>query len=192
MMAGEFQEQRKRGQVWLLGLVITGALVGDNFSHLGGILLAVGGVLYYGMDRWRLQRAWMARYRGVKLKQYCIFSKEALDQMKGVRGKMITQGGHGYVHAYWDSLLRFPLVAASYRGSQRAFKITLVVPTEAELIALEAKYRERCGVSLVKDAGLTVFKNDDGSPKPTITCLGLGPVHEIDLDEDVTGLRTLT
>ena len=120
------------------------------------------------------------------MKMYCITSKEALSKMKGVRGKMITQGGHAYLHDFWDSEKRFPAYAQAYRDSERAYKITLVVETQAELEELELRYRDICGVSLVTDAGFTVFEG------PTVTFLGLGPIPEYLVEDDIRNLKTLT
>ncbi|PZR71819.1 MAG: hypothetical protein DI537_48025, partial [Stutzerimonas stutzeri] len=83
----------------------------------------------------------------------------------------------------------------AYRETGHAYKITLVVPTEADLVTLMESYQDVCGVSLVKDAGFTVFKNEDGSPRPTITYLGLGPITESMTKPDLapkTGPKTLT
>lgn len=123
---------------------------------------------------------------------YCIFAKESLDKMKGIRGKMITQGGHGYLHAYWDAVDRFPHHAQAYRDTSHAYKITLVVPVVADLEVLLESYQTVCGVSLVRDAGFTVFKNEDGSPCPTVTCLGIGPIPEGLIGDDLKALKTLT
>lgn len=128
----------------------------------------------------------------MKIKMYCIMAKESIDKMNGIRGKMITQGGHAYVHAMWDAQDRFPEMAKAYRDSDRAYKITLVVPAVADLERLAEAYRNRCGISLVKDAGFTVFKDDEGNPLPTVTCLGIGPIPEDMVDEDISKLRTLT
>ncbi len=121
-----------------------------------------------------------------RLKMYCVCSKEALAKMKGIRGKMIAQAGHAFLHAYWDSEARYPEYAAAYRNSERAYKITLAVDTQAELESLEEAYRSICGVSLVVDAGFTVF---DG---PTVTFLGIGPIPEKLIGDDLKGLKTLT
>lgn len=123
---------------------------------------------------------------------YCLCSKEALDKMKGVRGKMITQGGHAYLHAFWDAERRFPESAKAYQDSERAYKITIVVDTEAELIEFRDRYKDICGVSLVVDAGITVFKNEDGSPRPTVTYLGIGPITESLIGSDLASLKTLS
>lgn len=70
---------------------------------------------------------------------YCVFSKEALVKMKGIRGKMASQAGHAFLHAYWDAEARHRALAEAYRHSGRAYKITLVVDTDAELFALQER-----------------------------------------------------
>ncbi|MBL8550810.1 MAG: hypothetical protein JNJ73_12570 [Hyphomonadaceae bacterium] len=106
------------------------------------------------------------------LRLYAIISREALKAAGGVRGKMMAQAGHAFLHAYWDAEARFPDRARAYRQG-RAKKIVLAAESAAELEAMAAKI-EGFGVALVKDAALTVF------PEPTITALGIGP---IDADE---------
>lgn len=121
------------------------------------------------------------------VKMYCIFSKEALKKMNGIRGKLASQAGHAYLHAFWDALSKNynPDEIAEYQQS-RAYKITLVVETDAELVALHRAYQDFCGTALIEDAGFTVFK------EPTITCLGIGPVRESRIDPVLRDLRTLT
>jgi peptidyl-tRNA hydrolase len=169
----------------------SGAMLQNGYIASVGIFamvgLAVAGVVIEWLKWQRLKRE--------KIKMYCICSKEALDKMKGIRGKMITQGGHAYLHAFWDAERRFPDLAVAYRRTEHAYKITLVVPTENDLKVLMESYRDICGVSLVEDAGMTVFKNEDGSPRPTITYLGLGPITESMIKDDLapnTGPKTLT
>lgn len=116
-------------------------------------------------------------------KMYAVMCMDAVKKMNGIRGKMITQGGHAYVHAGWDAEKRFPEDLEAYKNSNHAVKITVRVDTEAELIKLMDNYKDRCGVSLVKDAGFTVFK------EPTITCLGIGPIKEGDVGEDLKSLK---
>lgn len=121
-----------------------------------------------------------------KVRMYCIMAKESLDLMKGVRGKMIAQGGHAYLHAFWDAERRFDRLAWLYRRSDRAYKICLVAPTVADLERLRDAYQDVCGVHLVKDAAFTVFD------QPTVTCLGIGPITEELIGEDLKSLKTLT
>lgn len=118
-------------------------------------------------------------------KLYCVFSREALDKMNGIRGKLGAQAGHAFLHAWWDANERFGLDAEAYRHSQLAFKIVLVVDTDEQLRELHESYKDVCGVSLVTDAGLTVF---DG---PTLTCIGIGPILADDVKPDLSGLKTL-
>ena len=116
--------------------------------------------------------------------------------MNGIRGKMCAQAGHAYLHAFWDSVERFPgqhgysrdepSDAECYQNSDHAYKITLIVDTVDELKALQEAYRNVCGTSLVTDAGFTVFN------EPTITCLGLGPIAEDNIGEDLKALKTFT
>lgn len=119
-----------------------------------------------------------------KVKMYCVFALESIKKMNGNRGKMGTQSGHAYLHAYWDSEARHRVLAEEYRNGTHAFKITLVVDTVEELQALEQSYRDRCGVSLVTDAGFTVFA------EPTTTCLGIGPIRDSMRDDDLANLAT--
>jgi len=120
------------------------------------------------------------------MQMYTVVSKEAIKKMNGIRGKMMTQAGHAILHSFWDAEQRFPKEAADYKNSDHAKKITCVVETEAELIALRDRYREVCGVSLVKDAGFTVFN------EPTITFLGIGPLREEDIGSDLKKLPLFT
>ena len=126
---------------------------------------------------------------------YCIFAKESVAKMNGIRGKMATQAGHAYVHAFWDAFApSFNLIkmfrkikqAYAYKHSERAYKITLRISTVDELKALQEKYRDICGTSLVTDAGFTVFA------EPTTTCLGIGPIREDKIGDDLKALKTFT
>jgi peptidyl-tRNA hydrolase len=147
-----------------------------------------------------------------RIKMYCIFAKESLTKMNGIRGKLAAQAGHAYLHSYWDaenrfgedaypinfgSMAEFPLgsghriykyqdAIVQYRKGPRAYKICLVVDTVEQLKEIEAEYREICGVSLVTDAGFTVFD------EPTTTCLGIGPLLDSEKTETLSKLKTLT
>jgi len=122
----------------------------------------------------------------MKIKMYCIVAKDSLAKMNGVRGKLATQAGHAYLHASWDSEKRFPEILQAYKDSSHAFKITLVVPTVDDLLILQKAYEPICGVSLVTDAGFTCFK------EPTTTCLGIGPISEDMVGNDLNDLKPLT
>jgi peptidyl-tRNA hydrolase len=76
--------------------------------------------------------------------------------------------------------------AIAYQSSERAYKITLIVDTVDELRALHKKYKDVCGTSLVTDAAFTVFN------EPTTTCLGIGPIAEENIGDDIKSLKTFT
>lgn len=130
---------------------------------------------------------------------YCIFARESVEKMKGNRGKLAAQAGHAYLHAFWDAnyaenvepftmeeviiAKRKADQARAYYSSEHAYKITLIVDTVEELIALQNRYKDVCGTSLVKDAGFTVFD------EPTITCLGLGPISVDNIGRDLKSLK---
>ena len=121
-----------------------------------------------------------------KIKMYCVFSAEAVKAMKGSRGKLGAQAGHAFLHSFWCAVDKFPQYAQAYRNSDHAYKISLVVDTEEELKNLQKAYMDVCGTSLVTDAGFTVFD------KPTTTCLGIGPIPEELIGEDLKALKVLT
>ena len=83
---------------------------------------------------------------------------------------MAAQAGHAFLHAYWDSLERFPENAKNYKSSKHAYKIACIVETDLELEKLLA-LKEYVGLADVADAGFTVFG------EPTRTCVGIGPVR---------------
>lgn len=122
----------------------------------------------------------------VPIKMYCIFAMESVKKMGGIRGKLGTQSGHAYLHAFWDAMDRHPDMAQSYRDTTHAYKITLVVETVEELESLREAYADKTGVSLVKDAGFTVFT------EPTVTCLGIGPLPDTMKGDDLKAIKTLT
>lgn len=119
-------------------------------------------------------------------KMYCIVARESLQKMGGNRGKLAAQAGHAYLHAYWDAYQNYTMEAVQYQVSGKAVKVCLIVDTVEDLYVLRDKYSERCGTSLVTDAGKTIFNG-----VPTVTCLGLGPILEDKMDDDLKTLKVL-
>ncbi len=133
----------------------------------------------------------------MKIKMYAIFCKEAVDKMKGSRGKLAAQAGHAFLHSFWNATEEYigeegnlhPVnyqkfsQATKYRNSSHAYKIGLIVDNEDQLKELQEKYSDICGTSLVTDAGFTVFN------EPTITCLGIGPIQEDNIGDDLKALK---
>ena len=120
----------------------------------------------------------------MKYKMYCIFAMESVQKMNGIRGKMCTQAGHAYVHALQTAMKDFPELAQAYLDSDHAYKITLVVETVEELKKIQEAYKDKVATKLVTDQGFTVFK------EPTTTCLGLGPIGEDMIGDDLKALKT--
>ena len=120
------------------------------------------------------------------MKMYCVISNESIKRFKGIRGKMMAQAGHAFLHAYWNSEEFWPSFAQDYKDSDHARKITVVVETDAEMIELYNKYIKVCGVTKVIDAGFTVFE------EPTLTCVGIGPIPEIFIQDDLKQLKLLS
>lgn len=127
---------------------------------------------------------------------YCVFAMESVKKMNGNRGKLASMAGHAYLHSWWDADKRFPSYYGGlggdheaepelYRDSSMAKKVTLKVETVEELKALAQSYKDICGVSLVTDAGLTVFE------EPTTVCLGIGPIRKSQVKEDLSSLKVL-
>ena len=120
-----------------------------------------------------------------ELRMYAIINREALAKAGGNRGKMMAQAGHAFLHAWWhawdnefgeEDRDAFVLMhAIEFKNSGAAVKIVLEAENETALREIEAKARDMdIGVSLVVDAGRTVFS------EPTVTFLGLGPIHAED------------
>lgn len=116
---------------------------------------------------------------------YCIVSKESLTRLNGVRGKLTSQAGHAFLHAFWDAEITYPEDAAKYKNSGHAKKVTVVVDTDAQMLELYRKYQNICGSTEVIDAGLTVFK------EPTLTCVGIGPIAPELVEDDLKQLKVL-
>jgi PTH2 family peptidyl-tRNA hydrolase len=120
----------------------------------------------------------------MKIKMYCILAEESILKMEQFRGKMCTQSGHAILKAYLDAQNRFPDLAAAYIAEDtHQYKITLVVKTTNDLIELVNYYRDKCGVVLITDKGFTVFD------EPTITCAGIGPIYESEIDTNISSLK---
>jgi peptidyl-tRNA hydrolase len=99
------------------------------------------------------------------------------EALKLPRGKLAVQIAHASVGAFIEA-------EASARQAwlkQGMPKIVLKVDQEAELISLYESARSRnIPARLITDAGRTVI------PAGTVTCLGLGPASDNEID-DLTG-----
>ena len=106
------------------------------------------------------------------MRMYCIFSREALKAMNGIRGKMTSQAGHAFLDAFVESVNSFPKYANEYMNTIYETKITCIVDTDQELEELLEEFEPICASVSVVDAGLTIFD------KPYRTCIGIGPIPD--------------
>ena len=120
----------------------------------------------------------------MKVKMYCIFALESVKKMNGVRGKMCTQAGHAYLHTFMNAMNETPELAKAYLDGGHAFKITLIVDTVDDLKQLQEAYKDVCATQMITDKGFTVFK------EPTTTCLGIGPLSEDMIGDDLKAIKT--
>jgi hypothetical protein len=60
-----------------------------------------------------------------ELKMYCIYARESLEKMNGIRGKLASMAGHAYLHAWWNAAEGHSNDANDYRDTNLAIKITL-------------------------------------------------------------------
>jgi peptidyl-tRNA hydrolase len=122
---------------------------------------------------------------GSELKLICITSKEIMKAYGGNRGKFGAQCGHAFLHSFWDAEDKFPKRAEEYKFSDSAKKVVLVTETTEEFLALEDKYYNKFGTTVVRDSGLTIFS------EPTVTCIGIGPIKDEECGEDLNSLKVL-
>ena len=118
----------------------------------------------------------------IDIKLYCVVSDEAVKAAGGNRGKMGAQIGHAFTEAIFDALERFPSQVKAYRDTGRVGKVLLHAPEET-LHTLSRLYKDKCGVALIKDAGLTVF------PRPMITAVGIGPIDVNEREQILKDLK---
>jgi peptidyl-tRNA hydrolase len=98
------------------------------------------------------------------------------------RGKLAAQVAHAAVSAFIEAKEE----AKQLWLNSGMTKIVLKVDSEAELIKLYDSAIERnIPACLISDAGRTVV------PEGTITCLGLGPAGDADIDELTRQLKLL-
>lgn len=97
---------------------------------------------------------------------------------------MCAQAGHAFLHCAQIAAKEFPEQLDAYLNSEHAFKIVLITDTVEQLKQLEAAYKTVCATKLITDKGFTVFT------EPTTTCLGIGPIPEDLIGDDIKALKT--
>lgn len=86
-------------------------------------------------------------------------------------GKIASQAGHAYLHAFLAAQDLWPAQAASYVADPPGTKVCLHGPLRALLQAEEAAKAAGIPCFLVVDSGCPDFFDGE----PTVTALGLGP-----------------
>ena len=91
----------------------------------------------------------------MKHKMYCVFAKESVDKINGVRGKMCTQAGHAYLHTFMNAMAETPELAAAYLDSGHSYKITLLVDTVEQLQELQEDFKKHIRMFVLHNSSPT-------------------------------------
>lgn len=98
------------------------------------------------------------------------------------KGKMVAQGGHAFVNS---SRMASPAVFKAW-DDQGCKKVALKTDSLGELLKLfKAAQEDGLPCFLVRDAGCTQVEPG------TVTCLGIGPASEKDIDALTKHLKLL-
>jgi len=98
------------------------------------------------------------------------------------KGKMCAQVGHAVVGAI-DKISRdFPEWVGQWKNEGQE-KVVLRADSERELVVLFENVKKKFPAALIKDAGHTQLKPG------TITCFGVGPVPENEIDAFTKDLK---
>lgn len=106
------------------------------------------------------------------VKQVIVVRKD----LKLSRGKMSAQVAHASLESYRKTSKKYPSIVKSWlrKGGK---KVVVYVNDKKALIALNKRISNKIPKALIMDAGWTHLKPG------TVTCLGLGPYYEEDLDK---------
>ncbi len=106
------------------------------------------------------------------------------------RGKEIAQGCHAAIKFLIDRPTQ-RTVAEDHWFAHHQKTVCVVVNSEQELMDIYEQCKKASIMCyLQQDAGKTEFKDDEGNPVPTYTCLAIGPVYSEKVDP-ITGLMKL-
>lgn len=98
------------------------------------------------------------------------------------RGKEIAQGCHAAIK-FLKSRPTERTVAEEHWFENGEKTICLQVNSEEELMSIHTQCKEvGLMVYLQLDAGKTEFKDEEGNPVPTYTCLAIGPEYSSAID----------
>lgn len=100
------------------------------------------------------------------------------------KGKLAAQASHASLEAYKRALAKDEDVVLQWEASGCA-KVVVKVESEKALVELFEKAKREVPASLIRDAGRTQLEPG------TLTCVGLGPWHEIELNKFTGKLKLL-
>jgi peptidyl-tRNA hydrolase, PTH2 family len=100
------------------------------------------------------------------------------------KGKIAAQVAHAAVSAYLKTLQKNPNACSSWLEAGQK-KIVLKIDTKKELLELFESVKNIFPCALIKDAAHTQLK------EPDITCLGIGPIKEIEIDKFTSKYKLL-
>ena len=114
--------------------------------------------------------------RGIK--QVIVVRKD----LKLTRGKMSAQASHASLQSYIKTFKKYPRIARTWlkKGGK---KVIVYVSDRRALLALNRELPSKIPKALITDAGMTHLKPG------TITCLGIGPFYEDELDKYTRKLK---
>lgn len=105
------------------------------------------------------------------------------------RGKEIAQGVHAAIK-FLKSRPTERTVAEEHWFENNEKTICLQVNSEQELMSIHTQCKEAgLMVYLQLDAGKTEFKDEEGNPVPTYTCLAIGPEYSSAIDPITQNLK---
>jgi len=100
------------------------------------------------------------------------------------KGKIAAQVAHASISAYLKTEKKHPEYVSSWLEYGQK-KIVLKIDTKQELLELFETIKNRITCALIKDAAHTQLK------KPDITCLGIGPIPETEIDKFTSKYKLL-
>ncbi|HPC10338.1 MAG TPA: peptidyl-tRNA hydrolase Pth2 [archaeon] len=91
------------------------------------------------------------------------------------KGKIASQVAHASVTSFLDTQQKDPHAASEWLEEGQK-KIVLKIESKKELLDLFEQIKKKFPHALIKDMGLTQLSS------PDITCLGIGPIPEKEID----------
>jgi PTH2 family peptidyl-tRNA hydrolase len=97
------------------------------------------------------------------------------NDLKMGKGKIAAQASHASLSAYLLASKKTPQITSNWLEFGQK-KVVLKIDSKKELLLLFEDIKNIFPCALIKDAGLTQLAQTD------ITCLGIGPIKEIEID----------